>query len=88
MDTAGGVERSLYRILQVRVGLAAWDDAYGDFSVSENFIVIPKLSRDTVLVGLSFLRKPVVGGIVDDLLSPGRGIATVACSLSNQALLA
>jgi hypothetical protein len=49
MDTAGGVERSLYRILQVRFGLAAWDDACGDFSVSENFIVIPKLRLITYL---------------------------------------
>jgi hypothetical protein len=65
MDTAGGVERSLYRTLQVRVGLATRDDAHGNCSVPENFTVIPKLSRDTVLIGLSFLRKPEVGGIVD-----------------------
>jgi hypothetical protein len=65
MDTAGGVERSLYRILQIRVGLATWDDAHGEISVPENFIVIPKLSRDTVVIGMSFLRKPEVGGFVD-----------------------
>jgi hypothetical protein len=40
MDTAGGVDRSLYSILQARVGLTTWDDAHGDFFVPETVIVI------------------------------------------------
>ena len=61
LDTADGMARSRYRIITAHV---TYPHA-PSFRIEERFVVLPKISSDTVLLGMSFMDHPQVGCVVD-----------------------
>jgi hypothetical protein len=59
LDTADGRARSRYRIISAKITYPNTPS----FSVTERFIVLPKISTGTVLLGMSFLDQ--VGCVLD-----------------------